>query len=85
MKASIASAEKTKSGAVDAATSTYQGAVASYPLPGFPTGNAAYKAALKAADAARIAALDSAERTKQSAVAAAQDTLRATGEANIEF
>jgi hypothetical protein len=73
--------------AIDAATATCQGAitsaVASYPLPGFPTGYSTYAAAI--ANAAKVAALDAAEKAKQSSVAAARDTLRGTGEANREF
>jgi hypothetical protein len=89
LETSIASAEKTKSGALDAAVAAngqaIANAVAAYPLPGFPTGYATYAAAIAAANAAKVAALDAAEKAKQNAVAQARDTFRTTGEANISL
>jgi hypothetical protein len=89
LETSIASAEKTKSGAIDSAVAAngqaIANAVAAYPLPGFPTGNAAYAAAIAAANVAKANALYAAEQAKQSAVAVARDTFRTTGETNISL
>jgi hypothetical protein len=84
-KCLLLNAKVTKTAAIDAATASYgqaiSNAVASYPLPGFPTGYSTYAAAVASANAAKVAALDAAEKAKQNAVAQARDN----GEANISL
>lgn len=86
MKKTINDSGKTAQAALATALSVAQTTVtaatsdAGY-IPGFPTGNATYLAAVKNAGIALAASRLAAEQAKQSAIAVAKDTLRtATGE-----
>jgi hypothetical protein len=83
--ATVKTAAKTFATTVAAAETTRQGTVEAawhqvgY-LPGFPTGNATFVAAVAAANATKVASLVAAEVARQGTVAAAVDLIRSQGE-----
>ena len=73
-QAALATAEAAKQQTIDAAAS-----VVAY-IPGFPTGNATYLAAVKSASAQLAIDRAAAEAAKQGAIEKAKDLLRSQGE-----
>jgi multidrug efflux pump subunit AcrA (membrane-fusion protein) len=73
-QAALATAESAKQATIDAAVS-----VVGY-IPGFPTGNATYVAAVKAAALALQSSRAATEVAKQGAIEKAKDLLRSQGE-----
>jgi hypothetical protein len=82
MVASCKAADSVKITAVNNAEATRQATVESSTgyIQGFPTGNAAFVAAVKAANAQKVADLFAAELARQGAVFTAKDLLRSQGE-----